>query len=282
MASNEEAVTSSRSSSGGIRDKSSCQYDEQSISNNSTSTSASRRKSGIQDVRTRRSTRHTTSTSSSKHDKQSNSDGSSISQSSVPIFTGEVVDMTVHPTVITPTYRDSEGRLRKDEDLKQTIEEDGRLLRTSSSTSKYNTPITSKSGSGYISGIKSTGMKGGARRVFRKGSGSGSGTPATATATPSSSHGSLSRSSKGVVGAVTPSPRDASRFTFDKSDIKVSLASRRRAQYSEEKDIERAGIGISASTPITAVSKSLASLSLTDDKRKNRLSSGPKRIPRQR
>ena len=279
MASNEEAVTSSRSSSGGIRDKSSCQYDEQSISNNSTSTSASRRKSGIQDVRTRRSTRHTTSTSSSKHDKQSNSDGSSISQSSVPIFTGEVVDMTVHPTVITPTYRDSEGRLRKDEDLKQTIEEDGRLLRTSSSTSKYNTPITSKSGSGYISGIKSTGMKGGARRVFRKGSGSG--TPATATATPSSSHGSLSRS-KGVVGAVTPSPRDASRFTFDKSDIKVSLASRRRAQYSEEKDIGRAGIGISASTPITAVSKSLASLSLTDDKRKNRLSSGPKRIPRQR
>ena len=194
---------------------------------------------GIPDIRTNR------------YGKQLNPD-----QARLPIFTGTPLASTNAAPAVTPTCRESDASVDTSACRSRYGEQGSVSIGERRPTRTPGTPDTHSSRRS-LGGIKSSGMRGGARR--RPGQ----------TQMPNTIH-------TGVT--ITPSPREVSSFTFGGTDMKISSASRRRLQNSGQKMKDN-----SALIDISPVSAILNTLSLNDDKRV-RLSSGARRkkIPSKR
>ncbi len=148
------------------------------------------------------------------------------------------------------------------------IDKEKRLLRTSSRTPESH--FSQMSGIVSSSGIKSSGMKGGARRVARN-----------VPMSPAIKTSSKTPGLKARALAITPSPREMSGFTFqNNSNVKAPNSTLRIQPECQSCETNETASAVKISTD-AAILNTLSSLSLNDDKRK-RLASGPKRIPRQR
>lgn len=116
--------------------------------------------------------------------------------------------------------------------------------------------------------LKSSGMKGKARRVVRTRTGEES----ARITTPTHIDCNTKRPQP-----ITPSPRETTGFSFD---LKVSSASKIRAmkKHSSSKNEKRHDGSEFDISPTASIMNTLSSLSLTDDKRRY-LSSGARRVP---